>query len=194
MPVPYEVNGRSRQKQRTKAALIEAARELVADGKSPTVEDAAARAGISRTTAYRYFPSQSALLAAAHPETVATSLLPEDPPGDPAERLRLVMRAYMRILLATEPQLRTMLRLSLSEEPGELPLRQGRAIGWIEDALAPLRASAGAAAVRRLAIAIRSATGIESLVWLVDVAGLSRAQAVKVMCGNADAVLAAALR
>src|SRR5690242_18637912 len=98
MPVPYEANGRSRQKQRTKAALVAAARELVGEGVSPTVEDAAARAGISRTTAYRYFPSQRALLGEAHPETLATSLLPDDPPDDPAERLRLVMRAHMRLL------------------------------------------------------------------------------------------------
>ena len=52
-----------------------------------------------------------------------------------------------------------------------LPLRQGRAIGWFEEALAPLRPQLGPAGVRRLAIAVRSAVGIESLVWLTDVAG-----------------------
>ena len=40
-----------------------------AEGLTPTVEAAAEAASISRTTAYRYFPSQRALLAAAHPET-----------------------------------------------------------------------------------------------------------------------------
>jgi AcrR family transcriptional regulator len=192
--VPYESGGRTNQKHRTKAALIAAARDLVARGQTPTVEDAAAAAAISRTTAYRYFPTQGALLAAAHPETQTTSLLPANPPEDPRRRLRLVVRAYTRILLDTERQQRAMLRLSLDDDRrGELPLRQGRAIGWLEDALSPLRARLGAAAVHRLALAIRSATGIEALVWLVDVGGLSRENAVKLMRDSAEALLEAAL-
>lgn len=183
------------QKRRTKAALVAAARELIAGGISPTVDEAAAAASISRTTAYRYFPTRGALLAAAHPETTLTTLLPKHPPSDPAQRLRIVVRGYLKILLETEDQLRTMLRLSL--EPGaqraELPLRQGRVIGWLEDALSPLLDSLGAAAVRRLALAIRSATGIEALVWLTDVAGQSREEAIKLMRWSATAMLEATL-
>ncbi|MBK5331042.1 MAG: TetR family transcriptional regulator, partial [Ilumatobacteraceae bacterium] len=57
-----------------------AARDLVAAGTTPTVEDAAVAASISRTTAYRYFTTKRALLLAAHPEIAATSMLPDDPP------------------------------------------------------------------------------------------------------------------
>ena len=53
--IPYELNGRIDQKRRTRDALIAAARDLVADGATPTVEGAAEAASISRTTAYRYF-------------------------------------------------------------------------------------------------------------------------------------------
>lgn len=196
MSTPYELNGRIGQKRRTREALVAAARELVAKGESPTVEGAAAAAAISRTTAYRYFPSQRALLAAAHPETAATSLLPDDPPDDVAERLDIVVRSFTRRNLETEKQQRTMLRLSLEADPAErarLPLRQGRAIGWIEDALAPLCTTMGKAEVHRLAIAIRSATGIEALVWLTDVAGLSREKARELMCWSARALLQTAL-
>jgi len=156
------------------------------------VQDVAAAAGISRTTAYRYFPDQRALLLGAHPETLEPSLLPADAPDDPAARLDLVMQAFLRTTLEWEPQLRAALRLSL--EPGaEQPLlRAGRAIGWIEDALAPLRQSQPAVDVHRLAIAIRSATGIEALVWLTDIAGLSRADAAGLMSWSAQAMLAAA--
>jgi hypothetical protein len=49
------------------------------------------------------------------------------------------------------------------------------------------------AEVRRLAVAIRSAAGIEALVWLTDIAGLSRKQAVEVMRGSARALLRSAL-
>jgi AcrR family transcriptional regulator len=193
----YELNGRVAQKRRTREALVEAARQLIVEGGAvPTVEAAAEAASISRTTAYRYFPSQRALFAAAHPETALESLLPDDAPDDVAARLELAIAALTKMVVATEPQARTMLRLSLEADPDErsqLALRQGRAIKWIEDALAPLRSEMSAADVHRLAVAIRSATGIEALVWLTDVAGLSRDDATHLMRWSALAMLTAAL-
>ncbi|WP_433373486.1 TetR/AcrR family transcriptional regulator [Actinoplanes sp. CA-142083] len=193
MPVPYESTGRRDQKARTREALVAATRRLLADGIDPTVEQAAAAARISRTTAYRYFPSQRSLLLAAHPEIVQPSLLPADAPDDVPARLDLVLQAFARVNLDWEPQLRTSLRLSL--EPGaEQPvLRQGRAIGWIEEALLPLRDSHPGVDIRRLAIAIRATTGIESLIWLTDIAGLTRDDAVSLMRDSAHALLAAAV-
>ena len=196
MSSSYEQNGRTDQKRRTREALVTAARELVAKGESPTVEAAAEAASISRTTAYRYFPSQHALLAAAHPETIATSMLPDDAPDDVASRLDMVVDAITRMIVRTEAQQRTMLRLSLEADPAErarLPLRQGRAIKWLEEALAPLRPELGEAEVRRLAIAVRSAIGIEALAWLTDVARLSRDDARELMCWSARAMLQAAI-
>ena len=195
MSIPYELNGRIGQKRRTRDALIAAARALVATGATPTVEAAAEAASISRTTAYRYFPNQRALLVAAHPETGAASLLPVDPPGDAATRLDLVVDAFTRSILDNEAQQRTMLRLSLEASPVEraqLPLRQGRAIKWIEEALTPLRDEMSEADVHRLTLAIRSATGIEALVWLTDVAGLSRHEARELMRWSASALLQSA--
>ena len=94
MSIGYELAGRTRQKQRTRQALVAAARALVADGVTPTVEDAAEAAGVSRTTAYRYFPNQRALVAAAHPEVEAQSLLPRTRRHDVAARLDAVIDAF----------------------------------------------------------------------------------------------------
>lgn len=196
MSIPYELAGRTHQKQRTRSALITAARELVTQGATPTVEGAAAAASISRTTAYRYFPNQAALLAAAHPEVEARSLLPPDAPDDPAARLDLVLDAFTRLIVDTEAQQRTMLRLSLEADPlkrGQLPLRKGRAIAWIEEALAPLRSEMSDTELRHLVLAIRSAVGIEALVWLTDIAGLSRDEAVELQRWSASAMLESAL-
>jgi AcrR family transcriptional regulator len=196
MSMRYELIGRTHQKQRTRQALVAAAREMVAQGVTPTVEAAAARASISRTTAYRYFPNQRTLLLSAHPEIEAQSLLPENPPEDPEVRLDVVIQTFLRLIVDTEPQQRTMLRLSLEPDPslrGELPLRQGRAIGWITEALAPLLDRMSEAELRQLAFAIRSAAGIEALVWLTDIAGLSRQEAVQVMRQSARALLRSAL-
>jgi AcrR family transcriptional regulator len=189
--MPSDEAGRINQKRRTRDALIAAARTLVARGVSPTVEQAAAAAGVSRTTAYRYFPNQHGLLAAAHPETGAVSLLPDDASDDPRARLDAVVDAYMRMIADTEAQQRTMLRLSLEATPDErraLPLRQGRAIRWIDEALNPLRGQVPDKDVRRLVLAVRATTGIEALVWLTDIAGLSRDEAAALMRWSARAL------
>ena len=189
----YVEVGRTGQKRRTLEALVGAARTLVASGISPTVDDAAQAAGIARSTAYRYFPGQKELLAAAHPETSRTSLLPTPAPEDVAERLDAVVSEFIRIILETESQQRTMLRLSLEEtgdEDNGLPLRQGRAIAWITEALAPLQGRLTDNEIRRLVLAIRGAIGIESVVWLTDIGGLSRAEATASMQWTARALLA----
>lgn len=195
MSIPYHLGGRTQQKGRTRDALIQAARGLLAHGITPTVEQAASAAAISRTTAYRYFSDQRALLIAAHPEIEKQTLLPDDAPTDPEERLDACITAFTRQNVETEPQLRAMLRLALDQAPSgqRPPLRQGRAIGWIEDALAPLRQTMSEEEVHRLAVAIRSATGIEALVWLTDVAGLSRQEAMAVMRWSARALLRCAV-
>lgn len=196
MSSAYENSGRTRQKQRTSATLVAAARELISQGHTPTVEDTAIAANISRTTAYRYYPSQAALLAAAHPEIEMKSLLPADPPTDVEGRLDAVVKAFTRLIADTEAQQRATLRLSLQIDPNvepRLPLRQGRAIGWIAEALAPLSDTVPDDDLTRLVIAIRSAIGIEALVWLTDVAGLSRSEAAELMQWSAGAMLHACL-
>ena len=55
--------------------------------------------------------------------------------------------------------------------------------------LEPLRSKLGKAGLRRLAVAIRSAVGIETLVWLTDVAGLTRDQAANLMQWTAESRL-----
>ena len=77
--------------------------------------------------------------------------------------------------------------------PGAAHRGTGDVIGWIEDAFGPLRENMPEADVHRLALAIRSAVGIETLVWLRDVAGLSREEAAGVMRWSARAMLRSAL-
>src|SRR4030081_662011 len=157
MSNPYERAGRTRQKQRTRDALIAATRELVAEGVTPTVESAAARAEISRTAAYRYFPNQRVLLVAANPEIDRKSLLGVNPPRDAPGRLAAILDEVLRTTVEIEPQLRMALHLSLDPAGGQSEswLRRGRAIAWIEAALSPLLSELSKPEVRRLAIAIR---------------------------------------
>ncbi|MBB6473723.1 TetR/AcrR family transcriptional regulator [Sphaerisporangium rubeum] len=193
MTTPYESTGRTAQKSRTRHALVAATQDLLAAGHTPKVEDAAQRAGISRTTAYRYFPNQRSLLLAARPTISPDSLLPPDAPVDPKQRLDALMTAFTRYNFTWEPQLRTSLRLSLEPDAHQPVLRQGRAIGWIAEALTPLRDSHPHVDIHRLAVAIRSATGIETLVWLLDIAGYTHEQAADTVKATAQALLDAAI-
>lgn len=190
---PYESSGRTAQKSRTRRALVAATRELLAAGLIPKVEDAAEQAGIARTTAYRYFPSQRSLLLAAQPTIAPETLLPADAPTDAKARLDLVMTAFTHYNYTWEPQLRTSLRLSLEPAADQPVLRQGRAIGWIAEALTPLQETHPHIGIHKVAIAIRSATGIETLIWLIDIAGYTRDQAATTVRATAQALLDAAV-
>jgi AcrR family transcriptional regulator len=176
--------------------MLASTRELLGEGVTPTVEKAADRAGISRTTAYRYFPNQRALLLASYPQLEAPSLLDAEAPADPSARLEAVSEALGRQILEHEPELRAMLRLSL-ESPApareSLPLRQGRAIVWIEDALAPLRDRMPSSELRRLVLAIRATLGIEALVWLTDIGGVTREEAIEIMRSSTRTLATAAI-
>ena len=196
MEVPYLRTGRTSQKARTRDALIAAARQLLAEGATPTVEAAAAEASVGRTTAYRYFPNSRALLAATFPELEMDSLLGADPPEDPLARLEIVAESLTQRIIEHEPEYRAQLRLALEGEPAgseSLPLRRGRRIAWVEDALSPMRGRMPGPELRRLIYGIGATLGIEAFVWLTDMAGLSREDAAEVMRSNARSLLRAAL-
>ncbi len=163
---------------------------------TPTVEEAAAEASVSRTTAYRYFPNSRVLLAATFPEIEMRSLLGANPPEDPLARLEIVAESLTRRIVEYEPEYRAQLRLALEGEPpggASLPLRVGRRIDWIEDALSPLRGRMPEGELRRLVYGIGATLGIEALVWLTDMGRLSREEAVEVMRSNARTLLRSAL-
>lgn len=84
-------------------------------------------------------------------------------------------------------------RLLVETDAASYKVRRGRRITWIEEALAPLRGQLPNHQLRRLVHAIGATVGIEALVWLTDIAGLSRQQAVEVMRWSAETLLRAAL-
>jgi AcrR family transcriptional regulator len=191
MTVPLQEKGRVRQKARTRDALTAATRQLLRAGVTPSVEQAADAARVSRTTAYRYFPSQRALLAATFPQLEGGSLLGDHPPADVRMRVALFAEKMTESILANEAEMRAMLRLSLDPQVPlhEVALRQGRRTVWVADALAPLQGSLTKSRFERLTLAIAAAVGIESFVWLVDVGGVERATAAAVLRSSCNALL-----
>src|SRR5580765_4644226 len=79
-------SGRVAQRRRTRAAIVAATRQLVADGKTPSIDDIAAAADVSRRTIYLYFPTVDQLLldaaAGLLAETAIEEALDPDRHGD----------------------------------------------------------------------------------------------------------------
>jgi hypothetical protein len=119
------------------------------------------------------------------------SLLGADPPQDPLARLEIVANHLTQLILEHEPEYRAQLRLALEGE--RVPLRRGRRIRWIEDALSPLEGRIPERELRRLVYGIGATLGIEVFVWLTDMGGLSREEAVEVIRSNARTLLQSAL-
>jgi hypothetical protein len=72
-------------------------------------------------------------------------------------------------------------------------MHRGLRIGWIEDALAPLRGQLPDDVLQRLVHGIGATLGIEAFVWLTDIARISREEAAAIMRANASALLRCAL-
>lgn len=195
MSISYGTTGRASQKARTHDAIIAAARLLVSDGPMPTIEQAAGAAGVSRATAYRYFPTQRSLVTALYAWIDAPSLLSDDVGDDVEERLAVAADRFLAMVSDNAGTLREMFRLSLERDGHDredLVLRRGRRIRWIGDALDPMRSRLSPSAFKRLVHAIGASIGIESFVWLTEVAGMSKDDAIRTMRWSASALLRAA--
>lgn len=189
-------------KGRTLRLLREAARELLRTGGPLTVPSAAELAGVSRATAYRYFPNNDAVVLHA------TMSLADDPLGDtdwappatgsPDElgaRAASLVRTTAAWAFDHETELRAILRLSLTpERENEQPRRgltnRGR---WIDALLEGLPSDVPPAARDRLAAALVPLFGSDAVVWTTDMAQLPRDQAIELLAWMAQVLIAATL-
>ncbi len=197
--------GRVNQKRRTRSAIVDAARRLLADGVTPTVSQAAAAAEVSRTTAYRYFPTQDSLLleVAMHADVGdIEELVAESGPAELArERTLAVLELFNRHVVVEEVQYRTALRLYLDQwlaqvEAGDPSpeVREGRRRRWFEQTLDPLRDTVTDDAWRRAITVLCLLSGPEALVVLRDVSRLDEEAGRDAVRWAAETVLDATFR
>ncbi len=164
------------QKQRTRNALLAATRELLAEGKQPTVAEAADRAQISRATAYRYFSApdvmaQEAALDAIAREFESVHFRNTKSDADLADRAETVVAAILDMVIANEALFRTFLGTSGSGGPN--PRRRGgRRLGWLREALSPLAGDLSEEQFDTLMMGLALLTGIETVVVFADVCGI----------------------
>jgi AcrR family transcriptional regulator len=186
---------------RTRRLLLDTAMQLMQAGRVPSVTDVAEAAAVSRATAYRYFPTQAALVQA----TVAEALGPilrwrSERPEAEARVADLLAFAYPRID-DFEATLRAALLQAMDQWSrrragtlgDEAPIQRGNRKELLASALAPLRGRIGPREFDRLRQAISLIFGTEAFVVLKDIWGLDGARAQEVAQWSARALVRAAV-
>ncbi len=175
MTVSHKESSRQAQREWTASAILDAADRLMAQGATPSVSEAAEAAGVSRATAYRYFPTQGALLHAMVRRAVGGSVAGlEAPSDDISARVSEVARSLSMDVRDYEHQFRAllwqMLAAWLAGRRGEAPedLPRGGRIAPIEAAVEPIRADFAEDDLLRLVQALSMLIGIEGWVVLRD--------------------------
>lgn len=192
--------GRVNQKRRTRSAIVDAAKELMAQGVAPTVAQAAEAAFVSRTTAYRYFPTQESLLIevglTASVEDIEALVAQPVDRTTARERALEVIDTFVRHTFADEAQYRMTMRVyqglwldAPADKRDGSGLREARRRRWLEQSLRPLRDDVTAEEWRRLLTALSLVTGPESLVVYRDVSRLDVDQACAVARWTATCIL-----
>lgn len=204
MSISMQADPRANQKERTRTALVDAAAQMLREGIAPSVAEAAERAKVSRATAYRYFPTQEALMvevAAVNPATAPVEQMLDTLAGaSPDERLRRLLRCFIPIVQAEELTMRTALRAYLDtwlesrRQGAPAPaVREGRRMRWLDTGLAPVRQQMPPAQWRRLRAALSLILGIEAVVVMKDVCHASDEESLATLEWAALALLQAGL-
>lgn len=182
--------------------LLDTAMDLIRqDGHIPSVAEVAVRSRVSRATAYRYFPSRSALTTAVIESSLGpVRMLSSDDPDSRVRVHELFTQTFPRFK-EFEPQLRAAAQLSLEqwalERAGlleEEPYRRGHRVRILGHALAPLAPQLPAPVRDRLHRALSVVYGIEAYVILKDIWELPDREVERVATWMADALIDAALR
>ena len=186
---------------RTFRRLLAESVSLVRRGRIPSVAEVAQSAGVSRATAYRYFPSRSKLVSAVIAEALGPVRRAVPQEGDPKQRLHeLVDRTYSRFR-EYEPHMRAALQLALEHQSLEAAglleeerFKRGQRREILDVTIAPLRARLGPRAYKRLLQGLAVVYGIEAMVILKDICGASNRETEAVVRWMMDAMVDAALR
>lgn len=176
---------------RTHSLMVTTANAMMRDGLSPSVSEVAEAAGVSRSTAYRYFPNRSDMLRAVVAEALGPILDWEDQ-IDGGDRVSALYAAAFPRLYEHEATFRAALRQSLEADGADATLGRGHRRQLLASAIRDLDLPKEHA--DRLIRALSLTFGIEAMVVLRDIWGLSDEQAQETALWAARAMIEAARR
>jgi AcrR family transcriptional regulator len=193
------LRGRANQKQRTRTAIVEAARGLAKGGAEITMPAVARSALVSEATAYRYFPDLPSLLREALAgvwQTPAEALQPVADSDDPVERIGYATSFLLHQVQAYQGAVRATIAADITR-PDSASVRPGQRFGLINHALAPLELTFGLqnpAAFESLKRELAIVVSAEALFTLTDLCALSPEEAIARAVHAAQTITAAAIR
>lgn len=177
---------------KTRNLLLASAMALYDDGKFPSVTELAAYAQVSRATAYRYFPTQSALIAAVVAESLGPILEWQPQDNDALKRIQQLLAFAYPQMEQHEGALRAALQLSLQQwanaTPGEKFVRGNRK-RLLKMAVEPLDGNLSPDSLQRVIHAFSLIYGSEVFLVLKDIWGLDLAAIQDVTQWMAKAIL-----
>jgi AcrR family transcriptional regulator len=199
---PSDETGRFRQRRRTRAAIVAAAADLLRAGRTPSVNDVAEAADVSRRTVYLYFPTLDQLLldaaaGALSARTVDAAVTSAATGDDVLARVDALVGSTVKLAPDTLPLGRKIIKLTVDSPPPEkgadAAKRGYRRIQWIEQAVEPLRERLSQEQFDRLVSALALVIGWEAQIVLQDVRGLGPDEEERVVRWAARALVQAML-
>jgi AcrR family transcriptional regulator len=172
--------------------MVRTASKMLRNDMSPSVSDVAEAAGVSRSTAYRYFPTQADMLRAVVAEALGPILQWQEAEATSAALLTSLYRTAFPRLFEHEATFRAALRQSLENNAAEASLGRGHRRDLLARTVA--KADLPAAQRPRLLQALSLTFGVEAVVVLKDIWGLDNKAAEEVALWAAQALLEAALK
>jgi AcrR family transcriptional regulator len=172
--------GTSGPRVRMKRHMLTTAIRLMQDGFIPSVSDVAEAAEVSRATAYRYFPSQAAMVQAVVDEALGPILAWRSSSDDADRRVSdLLAFAFPRMLeyeathrAALEQSLDQWTRRQAGTLGSEARIVRGNRRKLLRDALGPLRQQVGTQTFDKLTQSLSLIFGVEAIIVLKDICGL----------------------
>jgi AcrR family transcriptional regulator len=183
-----------------KRHMLSTAIRLMQDGFIPSVSDVAEAAEVSRATAYRYFPSQAAMVQAVVDEALGPILAWQSELSDADRRVTELFTFAFPRMLEYEATHRAALSQALDQwtrrQAGtlgsEARIVRGNRRGLLRDALEPLRRDVSRQTFDRLTQSLSLVFGVEAIIVLKDIYGLEDEEVRDVALWAARAMVRAA--
>jgi AcrR family transcriptional regulator len=186
--------GRANQKLRTRNAIVAAAAGLSRTGREVTMPEVARAALVSEATAYRYFPDLASLLQEAIADqlpSAADALEAVADCDDPVARIGAATEFLLRHILSRQGVVRALIAATIIK-PGQPNARPGLRFGLIDQALAPMEGTLGAADLAQLKRDLAVVVSAEALFVLTDLQGLDPEEAIASIVHTATTLTRAA--
>lgn len=183
---------------RTRRLLISTAMQLFDSGAFPSISEVAQSAQLSRATAYRYFPTQSALVTAIVSETLSPMNSWEPSQKEVCARIDELMTFSFPHMLQHEGTLRAALHLSLTQWaqsksqnpiPAKEQLVRGNRKLLLEKVVEPLKKELPTKLMQRVLHSLSLIYGAEIFLVMKDIWGCDNQQLQDVAKWMAKAII-----